>query len=194
MINFQKYSDDLIEATILPAIPNRITPNQITWLRIASLPIIFYLLFKEHYLSGLIIFSLAALTDAVDGAMARKRNQITESGKVLDAVADRGLITLVAFIFVPKYFGWELLIGIMLLEILNAFMSYRWRLRMGRNFGANWAGKVKMIIQSVAFIFIFFAIFYNPDLWLGIAENLLYLSLVFTLLQSFLYPKAPKNF
>ena len=188
-MNFQKYSDSLIAVTILPLIPKNITPNHVTWLRIISVPFIYYLLIKELYISGLILFSISALTDAVDGAMARERNQITESGKILDAIADRGLITLVAFIFIPKYFGWWLFVAMIILELLNVLMAHRCKLRIKMNPGANWAGKIKMIVQSVAFIFIFFGIFANPVFWLGIAEKLLYASLIFTFLQSISYPK-----
>jgi CDP-diacylglycerol---glycerol-3-phosphate 3-phosphatidyltransferase len=186
-MNLQRFSDNLIATTILPIIPSGVTPNQVTWVRIISLPFIFYLLKTESYLWGLIIFSLSALTDAIDGAMARKRGQITETGKVLDAVADRGLITLVALVFIPKYFGWRLFLMLMALEALNAAMAYRWKRKMGRNFGANWAGKVKMILQSAAFIIIFAGILKNSALLLKEAEILLYLSLILTLWQSFLY-------
>jgi phosphatidylglycerophosphate synthase len=92
-MNFQKHSDKLLEKTLLPFIPKRMTPNQVSWLRIFSLPFIFFLLLKEEYVLGLVIFVLAALTDALDGAMARTRNQVTETGKVLDAIAARDLFS-----------------------------------------------------------------------------------------------------
>jgi phosphatidylglycerophosphate synthase len=55
---------------------------------------------------------------------------------------------------------------------------------------ASWAGKVKMIIQCAAFIMIFIAIFAPASFWLGSAQILLYVSLVFTFLQAFLYPQS----
>ncbi len=188
-MNFQKYSDNLIDKTILPFISKKITPNQVSWLRIISIPFIYYLLKNESYLFGLILFCIAALTDALDGAMARKRDQETELGKVLDAVADRGLIGLVALIFIPKYFGWNLLFVIIILEILNGVMAQISKKRVGINPGANWAGKIKMFIQCVAFIIIFLGIFIKSPLYFTTAKILLYLSLIFTFLQSFLYPK-----
>ena len=118
-MSLQKFFDNLIAATILPFIPKRMTPNQVTALRILALPFIFYLLTKESYGWGLAIFTIAALTDAVDGAMARKRDQITDLGKVLDAIADKGLIILAAVIFIPKFFGWALLGPVTVLEVLN---------------------------------------------------------------------------
>lgn len=188
-MNLQKYSDNFLDATLLRIIPRSVTPNQVTWLRVISLPFICYLLIKGSLVWGLVLFSISALTDAVDGAMARKRNQITELGKNLDALADRGLITLVAFIFIPKYFGWGLLIAILILESINFFAAYRSRRKIKKNPGANWAGKVKMITQCIAFMAIFFGILTNSLLWFMSAKILLYISLIFTFLQSFLYPK-----
>src|SRR3989344_3322317 len=189
-MNFQKYTDKFIAGTLLPFMPRSVSPNQVTWLRIISLPFIFYLLVKENYLSGLILFSISALTDALDGAMARTRNQITELGKILDAVADKGLIFLVAFIFIPRYFGWTLLVLLILLEALNAAMAYWSKRKIRINPGANWAGKIKMIIQCAAFIMIFIGLFSPSDFWLKYAYLLLWLSLFFTLLQAFLYPRT----
>lgn len=127
VVAFQKYTDRFLAKTLLPFIPLWISPNQVSMARIFCIPPIFYLLITENYLAGFIIFSIAALTDALDGAMARTRDRVTELGKFLDALADKGLIFLVAFIFIPKYFGWILLILIGFLELLNAFMAYRSR-------------------------------------------------------------------
>lgn len=188
-MDLQKYSDAFLARTLLPFIPRFVSPNQVSWVRILSLPFIYFLLVGENYGLGLFIFSIAALTDALDGAMARVRNQETETGKVLDAMADRGLIALVAFIFIPKYFGWGLLTVMAVLEIFNVAMAYRSKKKLGFNPGANWAGKVKMIIQCVAFGMIFIGLFSDESLWIGNAYLLLQMSLLFTLLQGFLYPQ-----
>ncbi|MEK7569457.1 MAG: CDP-alcohol phosphatidyltransferase family protein [Patescibacteria group bacterium] len=188
-MNLQKYSDNFLEITLLRLIPKKITPNQVSGLRIWSLPFIFYSLLNESYVWGLAIFTIAALTDAVDGALARKRSQVTDLGKILDAVADRGLIGLVALIFVPRYFGWGLMTVIIVLELLNARGAYLSKKRTGRTPGANWAGKVKMMIQCFAFGMIFIGIFATSSSWLKSAEFLLYASLIFTFLESFLYRK-----
>ena len=189
-MNFQSMADTFLERTLLPFIPHSISPNQVSWLRILSLPFIYYLLSNEQYAWGLALFALAALTDALDGAMARTRNQITESGKILDAVADRGLIILVAIMFIPTYFGWPLLIAIGVLEVLNGLMAYRSKKRIGMNPGANWAGKVKMFVQCVAFAMMFVALLSGDLVWNAYAYPLLVASLVFALMQSFLYPQT----
>ncbi len=188
-MNIQKYSDAFLAKTLLPFIPKRISPNQVSWLRVASLPFIFYLLVNAHYVLGFIVFAFAALSDALDGTMARTRNQVTEKGKVLDSVADRLLILLVACFVIPKYFGWPLLIAIAVLDVLNSVMAYRAKKRIGMNPGANWAGKLKMIFQCVAFFFLFIALISGDRAWSLYALPLLEVGLVFAVLQCFLYPK-----
>ena len=189
-MDFQKYSDTFLAKTLLPFIPHSISPNQVSWARIASLPFIYFLLSSEQYAWGLALFMLAALTDALDGAMARVRDKITETGKILDAVADRGLIIIVAVMLIPAYFGWWLLIAIGLLEAFNGLMAYRSRRKLGMNPGANWAGKVKMFIQCIAFGMMFVALLSGSLAWIAYAYPLLVVSLLFALMQSFLYPQT----
>ncbi len=67
-------------------------PTKITLSRILAVPLIvvlFYLSFPFHYLAAAIVFVLAAATDMVDGHLARKRNEVTPLGKVLDPIADK---------------------------------------------------------------------------------------------------------
>ena len=188
-MDLQKYSDNFLDVTFLRFIPKSVTPNQVTWLRILSIPFILYFLLKGSYVMGLTLFVISATTDALDGAMARKRNQITEWGKTWDAMADRGLIAVVAFMFIPKYFGWDLLIAIIFLELANVWSALRSKKIIKMDPGANWAGKVKMIIQSFAFGFLFIGILANASFWFKLSGLLLYISLFFTFLQIFLYPK-----
>lgn len=70
-------------------------PNMLTMLRIALLPIIIWR-FRLGDLRGALVFYLAAMiTDAADGLLARRLNQITSLGKLLDPLADKlSLLTL----------------------------------------------------------------------------------------------------
>lgn len=144
-------------------------------------------------MTGSVIFAIAALTDALDGAMARKRNRVTETGKVLDAAADRGLIALVALIFVPTYFGWPLLLALAILEGVNTVVAYRTKKKIGINPGANWAGKIKMIVQCIAFGVLFAVVLFQAPHLLTYAYFLLLLSIVFAVLQAFCYPKTKEQ-
>jgi CDP-diacylglycerol--glycerol-3-phosphate 3-phosphatidyltransferase len=79
-------------------------PNFITLLRVGMVPIFLFFLLQEsipnHELIALIVFALAAITDGLDGWLARRRKQVTDFGKFADPIADKLLImaALIAFV------------------------------------------------------------------------------------------------
>ena len=64
-------------------------PNILTILRFILIPFIFFSVISHHYLTALIIFTLSAITDVLDGYIARKYNYITDIGKLIDPLADK---------------------------------------------------------------------------------------------------------
>lgn len=64
-------------------------PNMLTILRFILIPFIFISVISKHYLIGLIIFTISAITDILDGYIARKYNFITDIGKLIDPLADK---------------------------------------------------------------------------------------------------------
>jgi len=68
-------------------------PNFLTLLRIILVPIIVIFLIQGSFLSAIIAFIMAALTDALDGFLARTLGQQTELGAYLDPIADKALLT-----------------------------------------------------------------------------------------------------
>jgi CDP-diacylglycerol--glycerol-3-phosphate 3-phosphatidyltransferase len=72
--------------------------NQITLVRIAMIPVFMVLYHYGFTFAALLVFLVAALTDFLDGYIARKRNQITDMGKFLDPLADKMLIS-AAFVY-----------------------------------------------------------------------------------------------
>lgn len=68
-------------------------PNLLTILRILSIPVFINLLIYEYHGWALIAFLAAALTDSLDGLIARVRNQRTKLGTYLDPMADKLLLT-----------------------------------------------------------------------------------------------------
>ena len=73
------------------------TPNKLTVLRMILAPVFLAVFLAQsipyHYWWAVLVFSAAAITDAVDGKLARKNDQITVFGKLLDPVADKMLTT-----------------------------------------------------------------------------------------------------
>ncbi len=72
-------------------------PNLLTVIRIFLAPVFLMFLMAEniphHFLWAFIIFTVASITDCVDGKLARKNNQVTNLGKLLDPLADKMLTT-----------------------------------------------------------------------------------------------------
>lgn len=130
------------------------TPNKITILRILLIPIfiaLFYIKIKYIDYIAAIVFILLALTDALDGYIARKNNQITKLGKLIDPLADKLLIS-AALIFligrgVPAWMAFII--------IAREFIVTGLRLSaQSKNItiaASKW-GKIKTISQIVAIV------------------------------------------
>lgn len=67
-------------------------PNLITFGRLLTVPITVYLLMQSAYLAAFILFLLAGASDALDGYLAKRNNQTTELGAILDPLADKALL------------------------------------------------------------------------------------------------------
>ena len=83
-------------------------PNLLSMLRLALVPVFLYLLINERYVLAICALALASLTDYLDGYFARKWNQITRLGQLLDPAADRLYIfsTLVGLSYVGQIPVW----------------------------------------------------------------------------------------
>ena len=79
------------------------TATKITLSRIAFIPVVVavYLLnFSAHRMLAGVLFAIAALSDLIDGYVARKYNQVSDLGKFLDPIADKMLVVVFMFLFV----------------------------------------------------------------------------------------------
>lgn len=180
-------TDRLISWLILPVIPSWVTPNQVTLLRFFLVPFVVYLLMVEEFRRGAILFGLAALTDALDGAMARYRNQITEWGKIYDPLADKLLVGTAVGVLVTKYVSEYLAAAIIFVEVLLIVNAFYKNQAEGKVIQAVWAGKLKMILQSSAILLLLVSlIFFIPSL-IAAVTGLLYLSLLFALISLLVY-------
>ena len=127
-------------------------PNQITGARLFLSIACFAFLGTGFYLVALILFALAAGTDWIDGYWARRYQQITQLGRILDPFADKFLICGV-FIFlaaVPdsEIVPWMAVLVVareMLVTGIRSFFEDK-----GVDFSASWAGKWKMVFQCAA--------------------------------------------
>ncbi len=125
-------------------------PNKLTISRIIAVPffVLFYL--KGMNIAAFIVFCLASLTDMLDGRIARKRNLITNFGKIMDPLADKILVyaafcLMVADGTVP---AWMLII-ILTREFVVAGMRTV-AASEGIVIAAGMSGKIKTVLQMIA--------------------------------------------
>lgn len=160
-------------------------PNKITIVRVCMIPIflIFMLIpeitYGRYIAAG--IFILAALTDALDGHIARKHNLITNFGKFMDPLADKllvssALICLVEFKLIPSW--------IVIVIIAREFIISGFRLIASDNgvvIAAGWWGKIKTNVQIVMSVMLII----NLDVaFINILEQVaIYLALVLTVIS-----------
>ena len=80
-------------------------PNWLSFIRIALIPVFAVLFVQGHQLVAVIVMICAALTDLFDGKIARKFNQVSNLGKILDPIADK--LSQMAIVIVLLYTYWE---------------------------------------------------------------------------------------
>ena len=160
------FFDRLIAQTVLPFVPRTVRPNAVTVFRFISIPFVIYFFLAESYLWGSVVFIIAALSDALDGAMARVRHQITSEGKFFDPLADKLLIGSAAFILISRYISWPLALLIILLELMIISVAlYKKRTMKHVVIQAKFSGKMKMILQCVGVIILLFFILTQRKQW-----------------------------
>ncbi|RYE09524.1 MAG: CDP-diacylglycerol--glycerol-3-phosphate 3-phosphatidyltransferase [Hyphomicrobiales bacterium] len=138
----------------------RSLPNQLTLARIAAIPVICLLLVAQADWLGwiaLVLYVVAAVTDWLDGFLARRMNLYSDLGKMLDPIADKLLVSalLVTFAWTRDFSGWELIpaIAILMREIfvsgLREFLGNK-SVSVPVTFLAKW----KTTVQLVALFFV----------------------------------------
>lgn len=179
--------DRLLRATVLRLIPHWILPNHVTIVRFILIPFVLYTLWIERWPLALFLFLLAALTDAIDGSMARTRKQITMWGTVADPVADKLLIGSVVVLFVAQEVNIVFAAIIVLMEfliVLGAFIRNR---RKHQYVSANEYGKMKMVLQVIGVSLLLVAKLLGFKLFVPFAVGTLTLAIVFAVVSFLTY-------
>jgi cardiolipin synthase (CMP-forming) len=179
--------DRMFAETILRMVPQAVEPNHITVFRFATIPVILYLLLSEHYYLGLIAFSVSALSDALDGALARTRNKITDWGRMYDPLADKLLIISVGAVLISKHISLEILLLIIALELVLVLFALGRRRLTGEVITAMLPGKIKMVLQSAAMLLLLLFSITPGDAILASAQFLLHAAIFFALVSLFVY-------
>lgn len=172
-------------------------PNQLTLFRIMLIPVfvlVFYLPFKWSYLASAAIFGLAALTDLLDGYLARKLDQSTPFGAFLDPVADKLMVAVALGLMIERFEIWYFTLPALVIigrEIVVSALR-EWMAEIGKrtSVAVSYIGKVKTVMQMLAILF-FLAIeldYHGILYWL--AYTALYVAAALTLWSMLVYLKA----
>jgi len=101
-------------------------PNQITLFRIILIPVfilVYYLPLSWSHFGAFAIFWLAAVSDALDGYLARKLNQSSAFGAFIDPVADKLMVAAALIMISENYAQWYISIPAMIMIAREIFIS-----------------------------------------------------------------------
>lgn len=141
-------------------------PNILTWLRIAAIPLFVAVLYideawlttRQANIVSMWIFIAAAVTDWLDGYLARKWNQTSAFGAFLDPVADK-LMVAAALIVLVELGRIDAIVALIIIgrEItISALREWMAQLGQSKNVAVSMLGKIKTVAQLVAIPFLLF--------------------------------------
>jgi CDP-diacylglycerol--glycerol-3-phosphate 3-phosphatidyltransferase len=140
-------------------------PNTLTLSRLVLAIAVFALISYAYYFSALVIFTIAALTDALDGYFARLLNQGTAIGRQLDPLIDKVIVagTYVYLLTIPGtgVYPWmvtTIIVRELLIQGLRSHLEGQ-----GQPFGARTAGKLKTLFQCLSIIAVLLALSIQPS-------------------------------
>lgn len=168
-------------------------PNLLTMSRLVLAGAVFALIAAEQYLGAVIVFGLAALTDALDGYFARLLNQSTALGRQLDPLVDKVIVS-GAFIYlltvphsgVAPWMVTTIVVRELLIQGLRSLMEGQ-----GVAFGAKMAGKLKTLFQCLAIVAILLCLWLQPAaIWLRARDIVTWTAVLLTIYSGLGYVAA----
>lgn len=134
-------------------------PNAFTLFRILLVPVlvaVFYLPYGWTGIAAATIFTVAALTDWIDGYLARKLDQSTQFGAFLDPVADKLMVAMALIVLLERYpHAWFTIPAMIIIgrEIVISALR-EWMAEIGRrtSVAVSYVGKFKTMMQMIAII------------------------------------------
>jgi cardiolipin synthase len=144
-------------------------PNQLTFLRLAFLPVFIIAIKYDRYLVAMAIFVLAGFSDALDGLLARSLNQKSPIGAYLDPIADKLLLSSSYLALAIKgKIGWWLAILVLGRDVLLLIASAVILIVVGyRPFPPSVWGKAATFFElSLVFLVLILAVWDNHFIWI----------------------------
>jgi len=182
-------------------------PNLLTWLRILMIPVVIGVFYVpepwlsswERNLIATVVFAVAAITDWLDGYLARLLKQQSAFGAFLDPVADK-LMICASLIVLVELERVNAIIAFVIIGREIAISAMReWMAKIGKSksVAVNFLGKVKTISQMIAVPLLLYHDrigLFNPQrigMWLIYLAAILTLVSMFNYLQRAMAPRAP---
>jgi CDP-diacylglycerol--glycerol-3-phosphate 3-phosphatidyltransferase len=165
-------------------------PNTLTLSRLLLAVVVFSLISYGYYRAALIVFTVAAVTDALDGYLARLLDQATPIGRQLDPLIDK-VIVAGAYIYlltiketgVMPWMVTAVVVRELLIQGLRSLLEGQ-----GQAFGARMAGKLKTFFQCLSIMAILLCLAARPSSrWLLARDSLTWLAVGLTLYSGFAY-------
>lgn len=155
-------------------------PNLLTMFRFVLIPVYIYFIIQGLLYEALAVVIVAGITDVLDGYIARKRQQVTVIGKMLDPLADKTLMIVVVLSFVYlRFIPWQAALLLFIREAAMIAGSAIFHFRGYKTVPANVLGKLTTVLYYLAIVFIF--------LQLQFAVTYLWAVIIFSFLTSIVY-------
>ncbi len=148
------------------------------------------------YIIGGVMFAVAAFTDFIDGNIARKRNMVTDLGKIMDAIADKILVNGVLIVLAVNGYI-SVVVPVIIVTRDIAVDSIRMVSgSKGKVIAASWMGKAKTVCMLIGVTLLFFSNLPFELIGSGVrvAELLVFLATVLSLVSGCQYFIANKEF
>jgi CDP-diacylglycerol--glycerol-3-phosphate 3-phosphatidyltransferase len=129
-------------------------PNVLSAVRLPLAVMLFACIVEHHWLAGLVVFSVATVTDWLDGWWARRYGPLTLVGRNLDPLADKVLVC-GAFIYLLPVEGAGIRPWMVTVVVCRELVVTGVRGMVeatGKKFGADWFGKLKMVLQCATIL------------------------------------------
>ncbi len=146
-------------------------PNVISMLRILSIPFVAVLVTRHEMIAALAVLALSAISDGLDGLIARSFNQVSKIGQILDPIADRLLIFFsILALGVAQIIPWWMLIVIGLRDLTMAILILVLAQHDYGPLPVHFVGKAATAMLLIAIVSLIFA-----DIWTISATDILHL-------------------
>ena len=172
-------------------------PNILTFLRIVLIPVlvvVFYLPMPWSYQASALIFGLAAITDWLDGYLARRLQQTSLFGAFLDPVADKLMVAVALVLLVQdnpsELFAVPAAVIIGREIVISALREWMAEIGARTRVAVSIVGKVKTTLQMVAILLLLYRLPVGAFPTHAVGVVLLYIAAILTLWSMFVYLKA----